>query len=136
MKSRILSLAILLITTVGYSQFNSYVPQNPVRAMRDVGMYKQRLYDERLNWIQQKIYSLNDLNSSLFNEDKLPADFGTLYHKTKLNKVMTDYTDSIKAYDFAENYIFSSIQDNFRKIEKYYYDYYNNEVVVYNSKKR
>lgn len=104
--------------------------------MRDVGMYKQRLYDERSKCIQQEIYRLNDLNNSLFDEDKLPADFGTLKHKTKLNKMMTEYVDRIKAYDFADDYYFNSVQNNFKKIEKYYYDYYNNEVEVYNSKKK
>jgi hypothetical protein len=117
MKNRIILLTLFLIMTLGYSQFNSYVPQIPVRAMRDVGMYKQRLYDERSKWIQQEIYRLNDLNNSLFDEEKLPADFGTLKHKTKLNKMMAEYVDGIKAYDFAD-------------------DYYNNEVEVYNSKKK
>ena len=60
MKIRILFLVIFSISSSVYSQFNSYVPQNPVRAMRDVGIYKQRLYEERSNWIQQKIYSLNN----------------------------------------------------------------------------
>lgn len=136
MKNRIILLTLFLITTLGYPQFNSYVPQIPVRAMRDVGMYKQRLYDERSKWIQQEIYRLNDLNNSLFDEDKLPADFGTLKHKTKLNKMMAEYVDGIKAYDFADDYYFNSVQNNFKKIEKYYYDYYNNEVEVYNSKKK
>lgn len=90
--------------------------------MRDVGIYKQRLYDERSNWIQQKIYNLNNLSSSLFDEDKLPADFGTLMHKTKLNKMMAEYVDGIKAYDFADDYYFNSVQNNFKKIEKYYYE--------------
>jgi hypothetical protein len=136
MKIRILLLTIFSITTSIYSQFNSYVPQNPVGAMRDVGMYKQRLYDERSNWIQQKIYRLNDLSSSLFNEDKLPPDFDTLNHKTKLHSVMTKYVDAIRSYDYSENYIFSSIQDNFRKIEKYYYDYYNEVVENYNNRNK
>ena len=136
MKIRILFLAIFSISTSVYSQFNSYVPQNPVRAMRDVGIYKQRLYEERSNWIQQKIYSLNNLNDSLLNEDKLPADFNTSYHKTKLNNVMVEYVNGIRAYDYSENYIFNSIQDNFRKIEKYYYDYYNQEVENYNNKNK
>lgn len=133
---RILFLVIFSISSSVYSQFNSYVPQNPVRAMRDVGMYKQRLYEERSNWIQQKIYSLNNLSNSLFDEDKLPADFGTLKHKTKLNKLMTEYVNGIRAYDFADDYYFDSVQNNFKKIEKYYYEYYNNEVEVYNSKKK
>ena len=136
MKIQILLFTFFSITTSVYSQFNQYVPQIPVEAMRDVGMYKQRLYDERSNWIQQKIYSLNDLNSSLFNEDKLPTDFNTLYHKTKLNKVMKEYVKGIVAYDYSENYIFNSIQDNFRKIEKYYYDYYNQVVENYNNRNK
>lgn len=136
MKIRILLLTIFSITTSVYSQFNPYVAQNPVRAMREVGMYKQRLYDERSNWIQQKIYNLNNLNDSLLNEDKLPADFNTSYHKKKINNVMVEYVNGIRAYDYSENYIFNSIQDNFRKIEKYYYDYYNQVVENYNNRNK
>lgn len=136
MKIRILLLTLFSITTSVYSQFNPYVRQIPIEAMRDVGIYKQRLYDERANWIQQKIYKLNNLNESLLNEDKLPADFNTSYHKTKLNNVMVQYVNGIRAYDYSENYIFNSIQDNFRKIEKYYYDYYNQVVENYNNRNK
>jgi hypothetical protein len=136
MKIRILLLIFFSITTSVYSQFNPYVRQIPIEAMRDVGIYKQRLYDERANWIQQKIYKLNNLNESLFNEDKLPSDFKTSYHKTKLNNVMVEYVNGIRAYDYSENYIFNSIQDNFRKIEKYYYDYYNQVVENYNNRNK
>lgn len=136
MKIRILLLSLFSITTSLYSQFNPYVRQIPIEAMRDVGIYKQRLYDERANWIQQKIYKLNNLNESLLNEDKLPADFNTSYHKTKLNNVMVEYVNGIRAYDYSENYIFNSIQDNFRKIEKYYYDYYNQVVENYNNRNK
>nr|WP_315175185.1 hypothetical protein [uncultured Flavobacterium sp.] len=76
------------------------------------------------------------MNDSLLNEDKLPADFNTSYHKTKLNNVMVEYVNGIRAYDYSENYIFNSIQDNFRKIEKYYYDYYNQVVENYNNKNK
>jgi hypothetical protein len=136
MKNQILLLTFFLFSTSVYSQFNPYVSQIPVEAMRDVGMYKQRLYDERANWIQQKIYRLTDLNNSLFNESKLPADFGTLNHKIKLRNVIVDYMNGIQAYDYSNNYIFSSIQDNFNKIERYYYDYYNQVVENYNNRNK
>lgn len=136
MKIKILLQLFFLSTTAGYSQFNPYVSQIPVNAMRDVGIYKQRLYNERSNWIQQQIYRLTDLNNSLFNEDKLPADFGTLNHKIKLRNVMVKYVNGIRAYDYSENYIFSSIQDNLNKIEKYYYDYYNQVVENYNNRNK
>ncbi len=136
MKNQILLLTFFLFSTSVYSQFNPYVSQIPVEAMRDVGIYKQRLYDERANWIQQKIYRLTDLNNSLFNESKLPADFGTLNHKIKLRNVIVDYMNGIQAYDYSNNYIFSSIQDNFNKIERYYYDYYNQVVENYNNRNK
>jgi hypothetical protein len=136
MKIRILLLTLFSITTSVYSQFNPYVRQIPIEAMRDVGIYKQRLYDERANWIQQKIYRLTDLNNSLFNESKLPTDFDTLNHKIKLRNVIVDYMNSIKSYDYSENYIFNSIQDNFNIIEKYYYDYYNQVVENYNNRNK
>lgn len=136
MKIRILLLTLFSITTSVYSQFNPYVRQIPIEAMRDVGIYKQRLYDERANWIQQKIYRLTDLNNSLFNESKLPTDFDTLNHKIKLRNVIVDYMNSIQSYDYSENYIFNSIQDNFNIIEKYYYDYFNQVVENYNNRNK
>ena len=104
--------------------------------MREVGMYKQQLYEERSYWIQQKIYKLTDLNNYLFDESKLPSDFGTLNHKIKLRNIIVEYMNGIQAYDYSENYIFNSIQQNFRKIEKYYYEYYNYVVEVYNNRNK
>ena len=49
---------------------------------------------------------------------------------------MKEYVNGIVAYDYSENYIFNSIQDNFRKIEKYYYDYYNQVVDNYNNRNK
>ena len=129
-------ISIILTTTIGYSQFNEYVPQVPINAMHNVGVYKQRLYQDRSNWIQETINSLAKTNAKLFNEDKLPADFNTYYHKKKLNDIMVDYVNNIKGYDFADDYYFNSIVENFRKIEKFYYDYYNDTVEKYNNSKK
>ena len=136
MKIKILVIIFFFISKFSFSQFNPYVPQIPIQAMRDVGIYKERLYDERSNWIQQKIYNLTDLNNSLFNESKLPSDFGALNHKIKLRNIIVDYMNGIQAYDYSENYIFNSIQDNFKKIEKYYYEYYNYVVENYNNRNK
>jgi hypothetical protein len=135
MKKTIYIIAILF-SSIGYSQYNPYVPQVPVNAMYNVGVYKQRLYQDRSNWIQETINSLAQTNAKLFNEEKLPADFNTYYHKKKLNEIMVDYVNNIKGYDFADDYYFNSIVENFRKIEKYYYDYYNDTVERYNNSKK
>jgi hypothetical protein len=129
-------ISIILTTAIGYSQFNQYVPQVPVNEMYNVGIYKQRLYQDRSNWIQETIYSLAQTNTKLFNEEKLPADFNTYYHKKKLHDIMVDYVNNIKGYDFADDYYFNSIVENFRKIEKFYYDYYNDTVEKYNNSKK
>jgi hypothetical protein len=129
-------ISIILLSSVGYSQFNSYVPQVPINTMYNVGVYKQRLYQDRSNWIQEQINRLAQTNNKLFNVDKLPDDFNTYYHKKKLNDIMVDYVNNIKGYDFADDYYFNSIVDNFRKIEKYYYDYYNDTVETYNNSKK
>lgn len=136
MKTKILVVIFFFISKFSFSQFSPYVPQIPIEAMREVGMYKQQLYEERSYWIQQKIYKLTDLNNYLFNESKLPSDFGTLNHKIKLRNIIVEYMNGIQAYDYSENYIFNSIQQNFRKIEKYYYEYYNYVVEVYNNRNK
>lgn len=116
---------LLFFSTLGYTQYNNYVPQIPINAMRDVSSYKQKLYQERSNWIQATINNLNDLNNSLLNEDELPSDFGTSKHKLILNNYLAEYVNSIKGYDFSDDYIFNSIQKNFKNIQKYYVDYFN-----------
>ena len=105
--------------------FNQYIPQNPVEAKRIVGMIKQKKYEARTEWMQQKIYQLAGLYETLFNEQNFPKDFNTYTHKSKLRTVMADYFDDIKAYDFGDDYVFQNVQQNIYNIEKYYYDYYN-----------
>lgn len=105
--------------------FNKYTPQNPVEAMRVVGMIKQQKYDARTEWLQEKVYQFRDLYNYLFNSENFPIGFDTLIHKNNLRNVFLEYLDNIKGYDFSDDFVFNSIQVELNNIENYYYEYYN-----------
>lgn len=110
------------------ASFNRYVPQNPVEAMRVVGMIRQQKYDARTEWLQQKAYQFTDLYNSLFNAENFPVGFDTFTHKNNLRNIVVKYFDDIKAYDFGDDYVFRNVQLEFNNIENYYYTYYNSIV--------
>jgi hypothetical protein len=112
-------------------KFNEYISQNPVDAMVAVGMIKQATYDARKDWIQQRIDALSDLSKTLFNEQSLPININAISTRESTWQKVVIYVNSIRSSDFADNYQFSSIQTNFNKLEKYFYDTYN-EIVSQN----
>jgi hypothetical protein len=112
----------LFFSTFGYSQFRPYVPQNPVNAMRSVGMYKQRLYNERKDCIQGRINGLIKLSLLLVNEDDYP-NIDIEYSRDVLKSKVTSYVKTIGYIDFADDYQFNLIQQRFSSIENYYYKY-------------
>lgn len=106
-------------------KFNEYVSQNPVNTMVAVGMMRQAKYDARKDWIQQRIDGLAELKNSLYNEQTLPSSINAKATNEAYWQKAVVYVNSIRGYDFAEDYQFSSIQTNFNKIERYFYDSYN-----------
>ena len=134
MKNIFLTVTFTVFSSIGFAQFNPYVPQVPVRAKAQVGIYKQNLYNQRYNWIQNEINRLTELYEYLFNEKKLPSDFQVIKHKSYLHKILVDYLNSIRRYDFSDNYYFNSVVENLEAIEKYYYEYYNYQVDKYNNR--
>jgi hypothetical protein len=110
------------------ASFNRYVPQNPVEAMRVVGMIRQQKYDARKEWIQQKIYQFEYLRNSLFNVENFPVGFDTFTHKNNLRNTLLEYIADISAYDYGDDYVFRNIQIELNNIENYHYTYYNSIV--------
>lgn len=113
-----------LAISFSYSQFNQYVPQNPVNAMRDVGIYKQRVYDSRKEWIQSRIYELIGIINNLITKEKFPTE-DVSYHQNFLRDKVVNYNKSIGNIDFADDYQFKNIQNNYDDFEDYFYKYYN-----------
>lgn len=113
-------------------KFNEYISQSPViDAMTRVGMYKQKMYDLRKDWIQERIDGLAGLKNSLFNEQMLPRSINaTATNESSWQKVK-NYVNSIRGYDFADDYQFNSIKNNFNILEKYLYDSYNEIIRKY-----
>lgn len=107
-------------------QYRDYISQQPlIDAMAAVGMMKQRKYDLRKGWVQDRINNLAELLKVLFNKESLPSNADIDKIKTTYWQTTVDYVDKLSAVDFADDYQFNSIQTNFNKIEKYYYDGYN-----------
>ena len=90
-----ISLLLILFSTFGYCQFRPYVPQNPVNAMRSVGMYKQRIYDERKDWIQSRINGLINAIDENVNEDNFPS-LRIIETRDWLKKELIKYQSKIK----------------------------------------
>ena len=114
--------------------FNNYVSQNPVEAMRMVGMYKQQKFDARTNWTQERIYQLTDLIKNLFNGKNLPS-----YHIEKTRNIylikLRNYANSLSAIDFGDDYQFRNVVNGFISLEKILYSSYNSCVKSENQTK-
>lgn len=117
--------SIFLLFSIGsYSQFNRYVPQLPTNAMVNVGIYKQRIYDQRKDWIQDRVNNLVGIIKYLITENNFPNE-DINYHRNILVGKISNYTKKIGYTDFSDDYEFQNIQENFNNIENYYYKYYN-----------
>lgn len=110
-------------------RFNDYIPQNPVDAMVKVGIYKQKLFDIRFKWAQQRINDLYDFNSILLKQ--LSPEYYLHYNKmlddfidTKLNGQRTDYSD---------NYYFNQMVSIFNTHERNIYNTYQSLINEANS---
>jgi hypothetical protein len=111
-----------------YPEFNQYVPQLPVDAMVNVGIYKQQLYESRSNWVQNEIYRLQKIVMKLFNEKTMPPNFDAVDFRKQLWDKFTEYINSISRVDFADNYQFNSVKNSINSYENWFYENYNNVI--------
>lgn len=108
-------------------KLNGYVQQNPVDAMAAVGIYKQKVYDSRLEWIKNRIANLISVSSALVGSADIDCDDCDPYEVISgCKEDLTKYTGTIRGADFADNNQFSSIVSNFNRIEKNIYIRFNN----------
>ena len=99
--------------------FNPYISQIPVDAYREVGMYKQKLFNEREGWIQNRVSELIELNKELDDYDsKLRAEWSI-----PLANWITK--NEAKNLDLLDNYVFN-------QISTYLNDYTNKFLVDFN----
>ena len=112
--------------------FNQYVPQTPLEAMAFVGMIKQKKYNARTDWMQQKIYHLTDIYNTLFEQSNFPNEYNTNTHKNNLRKIIVDFTNKVGYLDFGDDNVFSGIKRKLNEIENYFYQYYNAQIPVVN----
>lgn len=105
-------------------KFNPYVSQIPVDAMTRVGVTKQQKYDTRTNWVQERIYKLTDLITSLFTQQNLPGIAIESTRNIYIIKIR-DYVGSIYGADYTNDYQFNNIVDGFQSVENEIYRGYN-----------
>jgi hypothetical protein len=112
--------------------FNQYVPQSPLEAMAFVGMIKQKKFNARTDWMQQKIYHLTDIYNTLFEQSNFPNEYNTITHKNNLRKIIVDFANKVAYLDFGDDNVFSGIKRKLNEIENYFYQYYNAQIPVVN----
>jgi len=100
---------------------------NSIDARIIVGMYLQKKYDARRDWIQERITGLVDLINILFTKERIPKCISCQFNSIRENRVkdISDYAKSIAAADFANDYSFSTIQNSFNTLESSVYGAYN-----------
>ncbi len=110
-------------------RFNDYILQLPVDAMANVLIYKQKLYDARANWIQQRINDMIDLAYSLVYQ------FSSDDYQNLVNQQTQFFKENIegKNIDWADNYMFNQIKGFFNSQERNIYSTYNNLIYQANS---
>lgn len=101
-------------------QFNNYVSQQPVSAMIAIGMLKQRKYDARVEWMQNKMTNLVGVLRTLYQD--FPEQDKIIKNETgNLVKKLKPYSAS----DFADDNVFKQIQYIFNSVERSCYNNYN-----------
>lgn len=99
--------------------FNPYVPQLAVSGMVNAGISRQRLYDERKAWIQSRVDGLISAVEESVDEDSFPSvdiSKAKIWLKAELIKYVESY--NLRSSDFADNYQFQNIVNNFNNIER------------------
>ncbi len=106
--------------------YNPYIQQSPVNAMATVGMYLQKKYDTRRDWIQLRINGLVDLINTLFTQEKIPNCTNCIFISIRENraKEISNYAKKLAYADFANDYTFSTLQNSFSTIESSIYNAY------------
>jgi hypothetical protein len=110
-------------------RFNDYIPQNPVDAMVKVGMYKQKLFDIRSKWIQQRINDLGDFNYILLKQ--LSPDYFDSYNKSLNDFIETKLNG--QRVDCSDNYVFNQVVNIFNTHERNIYNTYQSLIIEANS---
>lgn len=119
------SLSALNVNGQYAPRLDPYVRQLPVGAMAQVGAQKQRLYEERANWIQQEINRLFKVVEELFNENTLPSKYDAIGVRRQVWEKFTAYINSIRAIDYSDSYQFNGVRNSIGSYENWFYDSYN-----------
>lgn len=115
--NKYLFILVVFFSTNGFSQY---------RDMIEVGIYKQQLYDKRKDWIQNEIYRLDKIVGKLFNDNTMPSGYNAEDFRKQLWDKFVDYINSIRGYDFADNYQFNIIKNSINSYENWFIENYNN----------
>jgi tetratricopeptide (TPR) repeat protein len=107
-------------------KFNDYIPQAPIDDMANVLLYKQKVYNIRVKWIQNRLDGLYELNYNLLSVLS-PQDYKAM------NQMVSNYVNKNlkgKRIDYADNYIFNQIVTAFKTVERNIYSAYQSASTV------
>ena len=102
-------------------RFNGYVPQSPVEAMKQVGMYKEALHQARVQWVQNRINGLYDLAYSILSTE------GYDY----ITEVIISFGNELKSRkdlsDITNNRVVQVVSNALRDVEYLIYEKFKSE---------
>ena len=112
-------------SNLNYNNINNYTPPEYVppvdlKLLTSVGMYKQRLYDTRGDWISKRYHQISDFGTTALED--LDED---VYRNT--NAKFTNWFNTNingQSIDLSDNNVFNSIVNGLNSYEKYFYSAY------------
>jgi len=107
-------------------KFNDYIPQVPVDAYRNAALYRQRLYDANVQWVQARMDYVRELNATLLSQ------LNPSYRKA-IDKGIIDFIKSAQSSDFSLPSIINQIKAMLSEKEKQIYQEYKRSIEEANS---
>ena len=109
-------------------QFNEYIQQNPIDSRIAIGIIRQQKYDARKDWIQERINQLGSYYNTLYKSlpKKAKQSGNEIKNLSNCWKEIINYTDSIGLIDYADDYEFYKIKENYQYFEDKLIESFNN----------
>ncbi len=105
-----------------------YVEPVDLRTLRNVLEYKQRLFDSRAEWIQEKLNFLGEISNSLLRARNRQKEYSTI--SSRINNVTNEMNK--QPIDLADNNNFNQIVNALKRIENEIWNLYDSEPAILN----
>jgi len=107
-------------------KFNDYIPQVPVNAYSNAILYRQKLYDANVKWVQERMDDVYELNVTLLSQ--LSPNYSNA-----INKGIRDFIKSAQSSDFSLPSVVNQIKAMLSEKERQIYQEYNRSIEEANS---